>query len=145
MLRKIFILFRIARRLAKSDALEIISKIHKPPLIIKTLLKPHKCYLNEVKEFIKLFGYEKLNSMCHITGGGFVSNMKRVIPSNMEVKLNDFELPDWCDYILQCGINKEELMEVFNCGIGFVLIVNKNINMNEFPYDYQIIGEIIEQ
>ena len=39
MLRKIFILFRIARRLAKSDALEIISKIHKPPLIIKTLLK----------------------------------------------------------------------------------------------------------
>ena len=38
MLRKIFILFRIARRLAKSDALEIISKIHKPPLIIKTLL-----------------------------------------------------------------------------------------------------------
>ena len=38
MLRKIYILFRIARRLAKSDALEIISKIHKPPLIIKTLL-----------------------------------------------------------------------------------------------------------
>ncbi len=38
MLRKIFILFRIARRLSKSDAVEIISKIHKPPLIIKTLL-----------------------------------------------------------------------------------------------------------
>ena len=38
MLRKIFILFRIARRLAISDAVEIISKIHKPPIIIKTLL-----------------------------------------------------------------------------------------------------------
>ena len=38
MLRKIIILFRIARRLSKSDAVEIISKIHKPPLIIKTLL-----------------------------------------------------------------------------------------------------------
>ena len=38
MLRKIFILFRIARRLAKSDAVEIISKIHQPPIIIKTLL-----------------------------------------------------------------------------------------------------------
>ena len=38
MLRKIFILFRIARRLAISDAVEIISKIHQPPIIIKTLL-----------------------------------------------------------------------------------------------------------
>ena len=38
MLRKIFILFRIARRLAKSDAVEIISKIHQPPIIIGTLL-----------------------------------------------------------------------------------------------------------
>ncbi len=38
MLRKIFILFRIARKLAVSDAVEIISKIHQPPIIIKTLL-----------------------------------------------------------------------------------------------------------
>ena len=39
MLKKIFILFRIARRLAVSDAVEIISKIHQPPLIIRILLK----------------------------------------------------------------------------------------------------------
>ena len=38
MLKKIFILLRIARRLAKSDAVEIVSKIHQPPLIIKILL-----------------------------------------------------------------------------------------------------------
>ena len=39
MLKKIFILFRIARRLAVSDAIEIISKIHQPPFIIRILLK----------------------------------------------------------------------------------------------------------
>ena len=38
MLRKIFILFRIARKLAISDAVEIISRIHQPPILIKTLL-----------------------------------------------------------------------------------------------------------
>ena len=38
MLKKIFILFRIARRLAVSDAVEIISRIHQPPLIIKIFL-----------------------------------------------------------------------------------------------------------
>ena len=39
MLRKIFILFRIGRRLAMSDAVDIISKIHQPPLIIKLFIK----------------------------------------------------------------------------------------------------------
>ena len=39
MLKKIFILFKIARRLAVSDAVEIISKIHQPPFIIRILLK----------------------------------------------------------------------------------------------------------
>ena len=39
MLKKIFILFRIARRLAVSDAIKIISNIHQPPLVIKVLMK----------------------------------------------------------------------------------------------------------
>ena len=38
MLKKIFILFRIARKLATSDAVEIISKIHQPPFVVKTFL-----------------------------------------------------------------------------------------------------------
>ena len=33
--------------------------------------------------FVKTFGYDKLNAMCHITGGGFHGNMKRVLPENM--------------------------------------------------------------
>tara|TARA_X000000950_G_scaffold286998_1_gene397616 strand:+ start:498 stop:2750 length:2253 start_codon:yes stop_codon:yes gene_type:complete len=113
--------------------------------IVKTLLKPHKCYLNEVKEFINLYGYEKLNSMCHITGGGFKSNMKRVIPTNLDVKLYDLKLPKWCEYILDCGISRREIMEVFNCGIGFILIVDETVDMSNFIYSYEIIGEIIEK
>ena len=42
MLRKIFILFRIGRRLAMSDAVDIISKIHQPPLIIKLFISGNK-------------------------------------------------------------------------------------------------------
>ena len=39
MFRKILILFKIGRRIARSDALDIISKIHKPPFFIKLLFK----------------------------------------------------------------------------------------------------------
>ena len=35
MIKKLFILFKIARKLALSDALKVISKIHEPPIIIK--------------------------------------------------------------------------------------------------------------
>ena len=38
MLKKFYILFKIARKLALSDALKVISKIHKPPLIVKILV-----------------------------------------------------------------------------------------------------------
>ena len=38
MLKKLFILFKIARKLALSDALKVVSKFHKPPLIIKILV-----------------------------------------------------------------------------------------------------------
>jgi len=38
MIKKIFILLKLARKLALSDALKIVSKIHEPPLIIKIFL-----------------------------------------------------------------------------------------------------------
>ena len=48
--------------------------------------------------------------MCHITGGGFHSNMKRVLPDNMEVELDEIELPDWCLYLLEKG--KEVVIQI---------------------------------
>lgn len=111
------------------------------PMISK-FLEPHKCYLREVEEFIKVFGYEKLNAMSHITGGGFHANVKRVLPENMMVKLYDIEFPEWCLYLMEKGINKEEMMKVFNCGIGFVLIVDNSIDLSKFNISHNVIGEV---
>ncbi len=109
----------------------------------KTLVKPHKCYLPEVLTFIELFGYDKLNAMCHITGGGFHSNMKRVLPTNMEVELDEIELPDWCIYLLEQGVPKEELLDVFNCGIGYVLVVDSSVELDKFYVPHKIIGKVV--
>ena len=69
--------------------------------LVKTLLKPHKSYLNEVKQIIHHFGFHTIKGMCHITGGGFHGNMKRVLPENMTVDLDDIELPNWCTYLME--------------------------------------------
>lgn len=96
--------------------------------ILQTLFNPHRCYLNEVKEFVKLFGYENVNGMCHITGGGFDDNILRVIPKNLTYQLNELKLPEWCEYLMNKGnISLDEMKKVFNCGIGYVIITNKSI------------------
>jgi phosphoribosylamine--glycine ligase/phosphoribosylaminoimidazole synthetase len=112
--------------------------------MIKTLLEPHKCYLHEVLTFVKTFGYDKLNAMCHITGGGFHGNMKRVLPENMRVDLDDIELPNWCTYLMEKGVSYDEMMQVFNCGIGFVLIVDNSVDLSKFNVTHKIIGKIVE-
>lgn len=111
--------------------------------IITKLLKPHKCYLQDVLTFIKIFGYDKLNAMCHITGGGFHANMKRVLPEHMEIELNEIEMPDWSEYLIKKGVTKEEMLKVFNCGIGYVLVVDNTIDLTKFTVPYKIIGKVV--
>ena len=111
--------------------------------MITKLLKPHKCYLQDVLTFIKIFGYDKLDAMCHITGGGFHANMKRVLPEDMEIELNEIEMPDWCEYLIKKGVTKEEMLKVFNCGIGYVLVVDDTIDLTKFTVPYKIIGKVV--
>ena len=108
--------------------------------------------MNEVKEFIDYFGFDAIKGMCHITGGGLQENMSRVIPKEFSIALNktalDDALPDWCKYLQEKGnITNEELYRVFNCGIGFVLIVSKETENNEVfknvTYKYSRVGEVV--
>tara|TARA_Y100000813_G_scaffold198005_1_gene184682 strand:- start:5338 stop:8145 length:2808 start_codon:yes stop_codon:yes gene_type:complete len=111
--------------------------------MIKTLLRPHKCYLKEVLKFIEMYGYNRLNAMSHITGGGFHGNMKRVLPKDTEIELYDIQLPKWCNYLIEKGVSRTELMEVFNCGIGFVLVIDSSIDLSKFPFKCEIIGKVV--
>ena len=118
-----------------------------PEDIINILLNPHKCYLKEVHTFIDIFGFDSLHAMCHITGGGLYDNLNRVI-KNKEYEINvDFNnLPLWCKYIQEKGnISNDEMLNVFNCGFGFLLIVNNDVEeeLTSLTYDYEIIGKIL--
>ena len=112
--------------------------------LIETLLTPHRCYLNEVNEFIDKFGYDNIHGMCHITGGGVHGNLKRVI-KDCEYQLFDTILPDWCEDIMKIGkIDINEMLKVFNCGYGFIIITNSNIlkKINTLGYKIDHIGNI---
>jgi phosphoribosylamine--glycine ligase / phosphoribosylformylglycinamidine cyclo-ligase len=116
-----------------------------PDHIIDQLLNPHKSYLNDVNNFVKDHGYDSLHGMCHITGGGLIANLERIIPKNLELVLkNDLELPEWCQYIKDNGnVSIEELYKVYNCGIGYVLIIDSDTFLKLKKLEYVKIGEII--
>lgn len=102
-----------------------------PQTIKDVLLTPHKSYIEEIKYIVDKYGHDSINGMAHITGGGIVENIIRVVPENMDLnidfKLIQSELPEWCKYLMDNGnIDFEEMTQVFNCGIGYVIITNES-------------------
>ena len=88
------------------------------------LLQPHRCYLNDVWPLLE---QGLVAGMAHITGGGLVDNVPRVLPDGLGV---DFDAATWevlpiFRLIQQRGqISWDEMQRVFNLGIGFVAFVH---------------------
>ncbi|AHC39433.1 phosphoribosylformylglycinamidine cyclo-ligase [Ehrlichia muris] len=85
------------------------------------LLTPTRIYVNSLLPIISL-----VNGLAHITGGGFIYNIPRIIPNHLSatIDLNSWKMPQifhWLDTEVQ--IPQMEMFKTFNCGIGMILIV----------------------
>ena len=91
----------------------------------KKLLTPTKIYVKEVLELTKKL---KINGMAHITGGGLEENLSRINSSyTMIIDRDKCKLKGIFLEIMKLGnITRNEMYKVFNCGIGFCLILDRN-------------------
>ncbi len=91
--------------------------------VVKELMKPHKSYL---KEYLKVKDIN-IKGMAHITGGGLIDNVPRILPKNCCAKINvNWTIPWIFKEIQKKGkIKDKEMFKVFNMGIGYVFIVSK--------------------
>ena len=114
------------------------------------LLTPTKIY---VKLVLDLVEKHELKAIAHITGGGVIENITRVIPQGLgiDINKNSWEKPAIFKIIESFNaVDERELHKSFNMGIGLVLIVDKE-NANEIV-DYinttdekaYIIGEVVD-
>jgi phosphoribosylformylglycinamidine cyclo-ligase len=95
------------------------------------LLKVHLSYGPLVQKLLKKFNPKgsarpTIKGLAHITGGGFVDNIPRILPKNCDVLIrrNSWEMLPIFQFIQrQGGIPEPELYQVFNMGIGMVIIV----------------------
>ncbi|WP_456449039.1 phosphoribosylformylglycinamidine cyclo-ligase [Hydrogenimonas sp.] len=107
--------------------------------LIDTLLTPTRIY---VKTFKAL--KEKINALAHITGGGLVENLPRVLPENMHavIELEKIRSLPIFDLIGQ-HVAKEEMFRTFNMGVGMVLVVSpENVDDVLAGSDGYPIGEL---
>jgi phosphoribosylformylglycinamidine cyclo-ligase len=89
------------------------------------LLRPTKIYVKPILSALEKF---TLKGLAHITGGGFIENIPRMLPEGLGVKINEnsWPVPPVFKLISTLGkIETKEMYNVFNMGIGMVIAVSK--------------------
>ena len=104
-----------------------ILKKYKIPNNLKTeLLKPTEIYSKEV---LKLTNKNLINAAAHITGGGLVENILRSVPKNLSlhIDLSKIRILKIFKWLKSKNLSDKEMLNTFNCGVGFCLIASKKI------------------
>jgi phosphoribosylformylglycinamidine cyclo-ligase len=86
------------------------------------LLAPHKLYLDEIRD---LRARTDVKALAHVTGGGILGNLTRVLPDGVGVEIDweSWERPPVYDWLTGHGVEEAEQRRVFNLGIGMCAVV----------------------
>jgi phosphoribosylformylglycinamidine cyclo-ligase len=87
------------------------------------LLEPTIIYVDCVRNLLRDF---PINGMAHITGGGFYDNIPRALHSQVKavIRFGSWDIPPVFAWLMETGeMDWPEMLQIFNCGIGYVLIV----------------------
>jgi len=109
------------------------------------LLEPHRCYYRQLKPLLSL-----IKGMAHITGGGLIDNVPRVLPRSLAARFNsqNWTVPPIFQLIQRQGsVDRQEMYRVFNMGIGMVLICSPESAgqlIGKLP-EAKVIGEVVKQ
>lgn len=90
----------------------------------EALLAPTRIYVNSIHALLEEVD---VHAMSHITGGGLLENLPRVMTENTRAQIaaDSWELPEVFKWLQQQGnIDSQEMYRTFNCGIGMVVVVN---------------------
>jgi phosphoribosylformylglycinamidine cyclo-ligase len=92
--------------------------------VAEVLIEPTKIYVRPVLELLDAL---PVKGMVHVTGGGFYDNVPRVLPENVaaSVQFGSWPMLPVFDWIKGQGdLSWPEMLQIFNCSIGYILIVD---------------------
>lgn len=92
--------------------------------LAEVLLEPTRIY---VKPILQLLKNVEVRALAHITGGGILENLPRVMPDTAKAVINSssWQIPEVFQWLQkQAKIDDMEMMRTFNCGVGMILVVH---------------------
>ncbi|SKA72311.1 phosphoribosylformylglycinamidine cyclo-ligase [Paucidesulfovibrio gracilis DSM 16080] len=117
--------------------------------VAETLLEPTRIYTRSV---LHLLDKVQVNGMVHVTGGGFYDNIPRVLPEDVAVQV---EFGSWpmlpvFDWLRKQGeLSWPEMLQIFNCSVGYVVITPEPDAALEVLAQHgqpaHVIGEVVER
>lgn len=139
--------YSLVRKIIADNNIDVTTDLDGDKLL-DLLLEPTRIYAREVKA---LKNKVNIKAMSHITGGGFIENIPRALPEHLGVALNtkNIEVPKALSWLLEkSGMSNDEAYNVFNMGIGFIIVVSEDEAdtalelLKQFDYNSQVIGEV---
>jgi phosphoribosylformylglycinamidine cyclo-ligase len=118
--------------------------------VANVLLKPTKIY---VKSILALVEKVEVKGIAHITGGGFLENIPRILPENVsaEIDVKSYDVPPVFKVMQEkAGITDEQIYNTFNMGIGMVVCVApENVqaaieSLTATGEDVCVLGKVVE-
>jgi len=119
--------------------------------LAEALIAPTRIY---VKNLLKLAQQCPLNAIAHITGGGLIDNIPRVLPAQLaaSIDLSTWAMPAVFQWLQQSGnIAETEMLRTFNCGVGMVLAIDAGQEqaclrqLSDMGESAWVIGEVIDR
>lgn len=115
------------------------------------LLTPTRIYVKQVLACLEQTD-GAIHAAAHITGGGLIENVPRVLPEGMAVQFDEssWTRPEIFDLIASAGVSDEEMRRTFNLGIGFVLVTASDrvqdvlACLQALGEQPSVIGEVVE-
>ena len=128
---------------------KVLERTTASPDQLRALIEPTKIYVNSI---LSLINNLPVNAISHITGGGLLENIPRVIPCNLAARLDtsSWTMPDIFKWLQTEGnIDSKEMYRVLNCGIGMVVVTSKNSSqavidcLKDSGENAWLVGEIV--
>ncbi|PTI78588.1 phosphoribosylformylglycinamidine cyclo-ligase [Staphylococcus succinus] len=117
--------YSLVRNLIEKSGINLDDTFESNRTYLDTFLEPTRLY---VKPVLAVKEAVQIHAMTHITGGGFYENIPRALPEGVTAKIDvtQFPTPKIFDWLQTQGeISTNEMYNVFNMGIGFTLVIDK--------------------
>jgi phosphoribosylformylglycinamidine cyclo-ligase len=111
----------------------------------EALLEPHRSYYHQLKPLLPM-----IRGLAHITGGGLIGNVPRVLPDGLTARFNSrsWTVPPIFKLIQERGnVDHDEMYRVFNMGIGMVVVCSNDSvdRITKALPEAMVIGEVVKQ